>query len=41
MNGSPTLTVGFPTKDNPIPKLTEDLEINAQTYTYQKEFNWG
>ncbi|CAH6955655.1 lipase [Vibrio sp. 070316B] len=31
---------GFPTADNPIPKLTEDLEITADIYV-PKEFNWG
>lgn len=30
---------GFPTADNPIPKLTEDLEITADIYV-PKEFNW-
>ncbi|MFM2642792.1 lipase [Vibrio chagasii] len=31
---------GFPTADNPIPKLTEDLEITTDIYV-PKEFNWN
>ncbi|MGI9887398.1 lipase [Vibrio chagasii] len=31
---------GFPTATNPIPKLTEELEITADIYV-PKEFNWS